>query len=117
MKLLGETQRFIILKDPTGRKLSVTERKERLRKAGSILPELHYYCAFYHRYMTIMVNSIKYHCQTTYLHEGIKILPQAVYTVIYRVSTSAKFVHSFAVSSITPEYVQRSQLYLQQYYC
>jgi hypothetical protein len=44
MKLLGETQRFIILKDPTGRKLSVTEREESLRKAGSILPvsfELH----------------------------------------------------------------------------
>jgi hypothetical protein len=44
MKLLWETQIFIILKDPTGRKLSVTEREERLRKAGSILTvsvELH----------------------------------------------------------------------------
>ncbi len=79
MKLLGETQRFIIFKDYTGRKLSVTEREERLRKAGSILPvsvELHYCCAIYHRYMTIMVNAHGYHCQTTYSHAGIKILPQ-----------------------------------------
>jgi hypothetical protein len=49
--------------------------------------------------MTIMLNL---------LARGNKSLASTVYTVIYHISTSAKFVHSFAVSSITPECVQMS---------